>query len=427
MAIYYFNASVISRSKGRSATASAAYRAGEKILDERTGEIHDYRKKKGVDEKIILATNSAPDWVFDRAKLWNEVERVERRKNSQLAREIKLAIPVELNLSQQIELVKTFATEQFVSKGMVADVTFHDLDSHNPHAHIMLTMREIDDVGFNKKKNRDWNKRELLEKQRSAWSTYANHALEKAGVNEKIDHRTLEAQGINRIPQIHLGAAVTAMMKRGLVTEKEERYREIELANRNIQKWEFHLELLERMESIYKNSPELDPTNDLSKSTQQVSVAPTIESQPISQSHKTTIEQLTEPRKAFEKTTQLDSVSSEQSSEPEIPIESIPRQQLQQVIKTASRFLHLMGQSVWDSDQGYYHLMTNRKDLLVIRAKDERGEILRYQDGKITTQCLTNEDVEKFQKINTLLDQKLAELSSRQLDQRSQPESELEL
>ncbi len=427
MAIYYFNASVISRSKGRSATASAAYRAGEKIIDERTGEIHDYRQKKGVDEKIILAPNSAPDWVFDRALLWNEVERVERRRNSQVAREIKLAIPVELNRNQQLELVKEFVTEQFVSQGMVADVTFHDLNRHNPHAHIMLTMRNIDEKGFSLKKNRDWNKRELLEKQRSAWARTANLALSKAGIDETIDHRTLEAQGINRIPQIHLGAAVTAMMKRGIVTEKEERYREIESANRNIQKWEFHLELLERMESIYKNSPYLDSTNSSSTPTQQVSVAPTIESQPISPSHKTTIEQLTEPRKAFEKTTQLDSVSSEQSSEPEIPIESITRQQLQQVIKTASRFLHLMGQSVWDSDQGYYHLMTNRKDLLVIRAKDERGEILRYQDGKITNQCLTNEDVEKFKKINTLLDQKLEELRADKLSKNREPDSELEL
>ena len=121
MAIYYFNASIISRSAGRSATASAAYRAAERIIDHRTGEIHDYRKKKGVDERIILAPHNAPDWVKDRALLWNEVERVERRKNSQVAREIKLAIPVELDRTQQIELVKEFATEQFVSQGMVAD------------------------------------------------------------------------------------------------------------------------------------------------------------------------------------------------------------------------------------------------------------------------------------------------------------------
>ena len=194
---------------------------------------------------MILAPNNAPDWVGDRSKLWNEVERIERRKDSQLAREIKLAIPVELDRTQQIELVKEFATEQFVSKGMVADVSFHDLNSHNPHAHIMLTMREIDENGFNPKKNRDWNKRELLEKQREAWAKTTNLALEKAGINETIDHRTLEAQGINRIPQIHLGSAVTAMMKRGIATDKGDRWLEIEETNKQIESLELSLAKVE--------------------------------------------------------------------------------------------------------------------------------------------------------------------------------------
>ena len=238
MAIYYFNASVISRSSGRSATASAAYRAAEKIQDIKTGVLHDYRKKKGVDEKFILAPNSAPTWVYNRSSLWNEVERVEHRINSQLAREIQLAIPRELNRNQQIELVTEYANDLFVSEGMVADIAFHELSSHNPHAHIMLTMREIDQEGFNKKKNRDWNKRELLEKQREAWSSYANLALEKAGISERIDHRTLEQQGINRIPQIHLGSAVTAMMKRGVATNKGDRWLEIEQANKQIESLE---------------------------------------------------------------------------------------------------------------------------------------------------------------------------------------------
>ena len=245
MAIYYFNASVISRSAGRSATASAAYRAAERIIELRTGEIHDYTKKKGVDETLILAPTNAPDWVLDRSSLWNEVERVERRKNSQLAREIKLAIPVELDRTQQIELVKEFATEQFVNKGMVADVSFHELDSHNPHAHIMLTMREINEHGFSPKKNRDWNKRELLEQQREAWAVTANLALEKAGISESIDHRTLEAQGINRIPQIHLGSAVTAMMKRGISTDKGDTWLAIKKANQRIATLEKEITALE--------------------------------------------------------------------------------------------------------------------------------------------------------------------------------------
>ena len=244
MAIYYFNASVISRSAGRSATASAAYRAAEKIKDVKTGEVHDYRKKKGVDEKFILAPSVAPSWASDRSKLWNEVERVEYRINSQLAREIQLAIPVELNRNQQIELVKEYAADLFVKEGMIADVAFHELNSHNPHAHIMLTMREIDEEGFKKNKNRDWNKRELLEKQREAWSAYANLALEKAGINERIDHRTLEEQGINRIPQIHLGSAVTAMMKRGVATYKGDRWKAIAEKNKQIESLERSLSLV---------------------------------------------------------------------------------------------------------------------------------------------------------------------------------------
>ena len=246
MAIYYFNVSIISRSGGRSATASAAYRAAEKIKNIRTGEIHDYRKKKGIDEKFILAPNSAPEWVHNRSSLWNEVELVERRKDAQVARESKLAIPAELNRNQQLELVKEFATDEFVNKGMVADVSLHDLSSHNPHAHIMLTMREIDEEGFNKKKNRDWNKRELLEKQREAWSTYANLALEKAGIKEKIDHRTLAEQGINRIPQIHLGSAVTAMMKRGVATDKGDQWLAISEANQKIRSLERSLTAVEK-------------------------------------------------------------------------------------------------------------------------------------------------------------------------------------
>ncbi len=419
MAIYHFSVKIISRSSGRSATAAAAYRAGEKIIDMRTGEIHDYTRKKGVDLNFILAPNSAPNWVHNREKLWNAVEKIERRKDSQLAREINVALPTELNKAQQLELVREFVTDQFVSQGMVADLAFHDLNTHNPHAHIMLTMREIDEHGFSPKKNRDWNRKELLEKQRQAWAISTNKALEIAGVKQTIDHRSLEAQGVDRLPQIHLGAAVNAMMKRGIVTEREERYLEIAEANRNIRKFEFHLELVDRMESIYRNSPELDKTNESSTPTQQVPIVPTIGSQPISQPDLVTNSQPLELPQESKTIAPPDHATFEQPTSPEIP-SAITLQQQQQVIKTASRFLHLMGQSVWDSDQGYYQLMTNHKNLLVIRAKDERGEILRYEHGNIVTQRLTSEDVEKFKKINALLDQKLEEVKSRQKAQRSQ-------
>ncbi len=134
MAIYHYSVGIISRSKGRSATAAAAYRAAERIEDIRTGEIHDYRKKRGVDEKFILAPTIAPDWVYNREKLWNEVELGEWRKDSQLSREINVAIPVELSKSLQVELIREFVQEQFVDEGMIADVAFHNLSSHNPHA-----------------------------------------------------------------------------------------------------------------------------------------------------------------------------------------------------------------------------------------------------------------------------------------------------
>ncbi len=416
MAIYYFNASVVSRSAGRSATASAAYRAAERIIDLRTGEIHDYRQKKGVDETLILAPNNAPDWVGDRSLLWNEVELVERRRNSQVAREIKLTIPLELDRTQQIELVKEFATEQFVSKGMVADLSFHELDSHNPHAHIMLTMREIDEQGFKPKKNRDWNKRELLEEQREAWAVTANLALERAGIDEAIDHRTLEAQGINRIPQIHLGSAVTAMMKRGIATDKEERYREIAEANRNIRKWEFHLELSDQIESIYKNSPELDQPYETA---QKQTVEPIQRSQSISQTNQVTSSQPLKSSQVKKSSTQPDNAPLEKPQEPQP--ESITRQQLQQVVKTASRFLHLIGQSVWNHEKSSYQIQTNQQNLLVIRAKDGRGEILRAQDGNILTQKLTLKDLDKFKKIDSLLDEKMAEMQAEQQLQANRP------
>ncbi len=263
MAIYHFSVNIISRSAGRSATAAAAYRAAEKIRDERTGEIHDYTKKKGIDEKFILAPLSVPSWVYNRSSLWNKVEEIERRKDSQLAREINIAIPTELDKTEQINLVKEFVREELVKEGMIADVAFHDLESHNPHAHIMLTMREINEEGFSFK-NREWNKRELLEKQREAWSSYANQALEKAGVESKIDHRSLLEQGINRIPQIHLGSAITAMMERGVETDKGDRWREIEEANKQIES---------ALRSLAKVEAEITAVEKLSTSSSQGQVS----------------------------------------------------------------------------------------------------------------------------------------------------------
>jgi hypothetical protein len=197
MAIYHLRASVISRSAGRSATAAAAYRCATRIDDERTGLTFDYTGKSGVEHTEILAPDPAPDWVQDRSTLWNSVEVAETRKNSQVAREVRVALPCELNLEQRRELVRDFCQREFVDRGMVADIALHEPgregDDRNHHAHIMLTTREIDASGFTKK-NRDWNKVEVLEGWREAWSRECNAALERAGVEDRVDHRTLEAQ-----------------------------------------------------------------------------------------------------------------------------------------------------------------------------------------------------------------------------------------
>ena len=193
MAIYHLSAKPISRATGRSATGAAAYRAGETITDERTGLVFDYGKKRGIDHSEIMAPANAPEWAHDRAKLWNAVEHSEKRKDSQVAREVEVALPTELNLDQQRELVRSFARSQFVDAGMVADIAIHHAKGENPHAHILLTMRDIGPDGFGQK-NRSWNDKALLQNWREAWEVQTNQALERAGHSVRIDHRTLAEQ-----------------------------------------------------------------------------------------------------------------------------------------------------------------------------------------------------------------------------------------
>ena len=188
---------MISRSQGRSATAAIAYRVAERIEDRRTGLVFDYAARIGVDHTEILAPDHAPNWVRDRSELWNRVEESETRKNSQVAREVRVALPAELTYAERVELVRDFAQAQFVDRGMVADIALHapgrDGDDRNHHAHILLTTREIGVEGFTSK-NRDWNKVEVLEGWREAWARDSNAALERAGIEDRVDHRTLVAQ-----------------------------------------------------------------------------------------------------------------------------------------------------------------------------------------------------------------------------------------
>ncbi|MBJ4815005.1 MobA/MobL family protein [Salmonella enterica subsp. enterica serovar Mbandaka] len=234
MAIYHLSMKIISRNSGYSAVASAAYRSGSLMLDERTGLTHDYTRKSGVAEAVILTPATAPAWCTNRAELWNAVEKAERRKNSQLAREIELAIPHELPQDAARETVLAFVRENFVSQGMIADVAFHHMDKTNPHAHIMLTTRAIGPAGFSGKV-RDWNDRTHAETWRASWADHANRALANAGYQEEIDHRSYERQGLEKTPGIHLGKSACAMETRGIETERGEQNRLINRLNLEIQ------------------------------------------------------------------------------------------------------------------------------------------------------------------------------------------------
>lgn len=218
MAIYRFEAKIISRSQGRSATASAAYRAAERIEDRRTGQNFDYTRKGGVLHKEILAPAGTPDWMRDRTQLWNAVEAVEKRKDAQLARDLVLSLPHELTPIQRRELVREFAREEFVERGMIADLAIHAPDRHgddrNFHAHIMLTMRDLTGAGFGRK-NRSWNETDLLEQWRADWSAAVNRHLERAGHAARVDHRSLADRGVDREPEPKLGPVAAKMEREG--------------------------------------------------------------------------------------------------------------------------------------------------------------------------------------------------------------------
>lgn len=211
MAIYHFSGTVISRSQGRSAVACAAYRSAERLHDEKYDKNHDYTKKQDVAHTEILLPDHAPAWMGEREKLWNAVEAHEKRKDAQLAREFNFALPRELTLEQNIALAKAFAQQTFVSKGMVADLCIHNDKMPDgqlqPHAHIMLTLREVTPEGFGQKV-REWNAKENLVHWREAWAEVANRHLFLHGHDQRIDHRTLRAQAIDLEPQHKIGAAV---------------------------------------------------------------------------------------------------------------------------------------------------------------------------------------------------------------------------
>ncbi|AXC68663.1 molybdopterin-guanine dinucleotide biosynthesis protein MobA [Salmonella enterica subsp. diarizonae serovar 59:z10:-] len=194
MAIFHLDFKIVKRSEGRSSVAKAAYHARTRITDERTGDTYDYSRRTDLYGHFILAPVNAPQHILkDSTALWNEVERVERQQNGQTARYFDVAIPTELNNDDKKKLVLEYCQKNFVDKGMIADIAFHDLDSDNPHAHVMLTLKAIGPEGFGKKE-RSWNDRKMSVLWRESWASMANSYLEAAGSSERIDHRSLQAQ-----------------------------------------------------------------------------------------------------------------------------------------------------------------------------------------------------------------------------------------
>ncbi len=227
MAIYHFSAKVVSRGGGSSAVAAAAYRSAGRLYDERLDRHHDFSNKTGVVHSEVMLPEGAPEEWRDRGKLWNDVEAVEVRKDAQLAREIEFAIPREMSQADGIQLARDFVQKEFVDRGMVADLNVHwDVGPDGlakPHAHVMLAMREVGSDGFGAKV-REWNKTELLTHWREAWAEHVNERLAQLDIDARIDHRSLEAQGIDLEPQNKIGPAAARMAQEGLVRERLEEH-----------------------------------------------------------------------------------------------------------------------------------------------------------------------------------------------------------
>lgn len=253
MAIYHLSVKTISRSAGRSATAAIAYRTGSRIADERTGLIHNYTRRSGVEHCEIFLPQHPPEWANNRASLWNAAEQKEPRRNSTVAREFEIAFPSELDGKQRLELFREFCGSLVARHGMAVDGAIHAPgrtgDQRNYHAHVLCSTRRLTAEGFmDKTRELDDVKRGEVSHWRGVWAEMTNRHLEKAGRSERVDHRSLEAQredartqgdrekaaGLERIPTIHLGHVAAQMERRGIETERGNEQREILLKNAEI-------------------------------------------------------------------------------------------------------------------------------------------------------------------------------------------------
>ena len=252
--------SIVQRSQQQSAIAAAAYQSGEKLFCEYDQQVKHYPEKRGIVHNEILLPANAPPEYADRNTLWNAAEAVEKQWNSQLARRWVLTIPREIPPDQYAVLVREFCEQQFVSKGMIADFAIHDPHppGHNPHAHVLLTMRAMDEHGKWLPKSRkvydldengeriklpsgrwkshkedtvDWNDQKYAEIWRQGWADTANRYLEAIGSPERLDLRSYVRQGIDKIPTVHMGPAVSQLEKKGIQTNIGNLNRDIKAAN----------------------------------------------------------------------------------------------------------------------------------------------------------------------------------------------------
>jgi Ti-type conjugative transfer relaxase TraA len=235
MAIYHLHVKVIGRKSGATAVASAAYRSASRLRGARLDRNHDFSGKRGVVHSEVMLPQNAPQAWSDRERLWNDVEAFEIRKDAQLAREVEFAIPREMSEAQGIQLARDFVRGEFVDRGMIADLNVHwDMAEDGmpkPHAHVMLTMRAVDENGFGQKV-REWNRTEMVERWRRRWAELANERLAELDIDARIDHRSLEAQGIALEPQSQIGAPAKRIEGRGIEgggseADRAEMHREI--------------------------------------------------------------------------------------------------------------------------------------------------------------------------------------------------------
>ena len=231
MAIYHLHVKVIGRKAGSSAVASAAYRSASRMRDERIDRVQDFSNKRGVVHSEVLLPENAPAAWSNRERLWNDVEAFEVRKDAQLAREVEFAIPREMTQAQGIELARDFAQSEFVDQGMIADLNVHwDIGEDGmpkPHAHVMLTMRSVDENGFGRKV-RDWNRTEMVERWRERWAEHVNERLAELDIDARVDHRSLVAQGIDLEPQSQIGASAQRIEGEGIeAADRADMHREI--------------------------------------------------------------------------------------------------------------------------------------------------------------------------------------------------------